>query len=397
MSTLIYIAESNPLVSSGLRHDLAQETGFEVRSFSGLPALRQACSTRAPDALLVSCRSGEPEALSFVRSQYGTRADVPVAFALVEEGDAEAGQQAIAALGPLHTASLPWQRLDLLPKLYAALERQGLARELQRARTELSRGALALAASQEHADQTKSVLQTATTRLVEAEQLAAVGRVVTGIAHEISTELALVGYAEAIKSRVDPKSELYEFADAIALAQTRLATAVDQIRSFTALEPDSTRFEPASLVAVVDQALAILRYDKEVRTRKVHRRDRAHPLVSLRREQFDQVVINLVSNAVEATKPGDGISIEIDADHKTGMAILTVEDTGQGMSKEVLERLGEPFFTTRGDRGSGLGIGICMSIAKAHGGSIIYVSEVGVGTTAKVRVPLFTGERAGES
>ena len=120
----------------------------------------------------------------------------------------------------------------------------------------------------------------------------------------------------------------------------------------------------------------------------MRRDDRAHPLVSLKREQFDQVVINLVSNAVQATEAGEEISIEIDEDKKTGMAILTVKDTGQGMSKEVLERLGEPFFTTRGDRGSGLGIGICMSIARAHGGSIIYVSEVGVGTTAKVRLPL---------
>jgi signal transduction histidine kinase len=191
---------------------------------------------------------------------------------------------------------------------------------------------------------------------------------------------------------VDPESELYEFADAIALAQKRLATTVDQIRSFAALEPDSSAFEPASLTAVVDEALAILRYDHGFRARKVVRNDRAQPLVALKREQFDQVLINLVSNAVEATESGDTITIEVSEDTKTGMAILTVEDSGQGMSKEVLEHLGEPFFTTRGDRGSGLGVGICMSIARAHGGSIIYVSEVGVGTTAKVRLPLFLGD-----
>ncbi len=279
--------------------------------------------------------------------------------------------------------------MDLLPKLYAALERQTLVRELAAAKSELGRRASLLEASKKEADQTTGVLRTATARLVEAEQLAAVGRVVTGIAHEISTQLALVGYAEAIKSRVDPTSELYEFADAIALAQRKLATAVDQIRSFAVPEADATKLEAASLVAVVDEAIAILRYDQDVRSRQLHREDRAHPLVSLRREQFDQVVINLVANAVQATSPGDSISVEVDEDQKTGMAILTVSDTGPGMSKEVLEHLGEPFFTTRGDRGSGLGIGICMSIAKAHGGSIMYVSEVGVGTTAKVRLPLF--------
>jgi signal transduction histidine kinase len=384
---MIYIAESNPLLNRSLLTELSEETGFEVRSFTGLSALRAAFAEQRPDAMLVSCRSSEPEALSFIRSQ-STRAEDPVAIALVPTDDRETEGQAIAALGPLHTASLPWQRIDLLPKLYAALERQGLARDLEETRNKLVQEERALAASQRHVDQTNTVLQTATTRLVEAEQLAAVGRVVSGIAHEVSTQLALVGYAEAIKSRVDPESELYEFADAIALAQKRLATTVGQIRSFAAHEPDSIAFEPASLAAVVDEALAILRYDRDFRARKVLRNDRAHPLVSLKREQFDQVVINLVSNAVEATKSGDRISIEISEDKKTGMAILTVEDSGQGMSKEVLERLGEPFFTTRGERGSGLGIGICMSIARAHGGSIIYVSEEGVGTTAKVRLPL---------
>ena len=68
--------------------------------------------------------------------------------------------------------------------------------------------------------------------------------------------------------------------------------------------------------------------------------------------------------------------------------MLTVSDRGVGMSPEVLARLGEPFFTTRGDRGSGLGVGICMRIVEEHGGSLTYSSEEGVGTQARVRLPL---------
>ncbi len=388
MGTQIYILESNPLTGRSLRTELSSETGFQVESFHDLASLKVARQASEPEAMLVSCPSGDSEALAFVKSQ---DKDAPVVFAMVDREDEDAEQLAIAAVGPLATVTLPWQRMDLLPKLYAALEQRALSREVAALRLQLSQGAAALEASQKRADRTTGVLQTATARLMEAEQLAAVGRVVTGIAHEISTQLALVGYAEAIKSRVDPNSELYEFADAIALAQRKLATAVDQIRSFAVPEVDSAQLEPASLVAVVDEALAILRYDQDVRARKVQREDRAHPLVSLKREQFDQVVINLVSNAVQATKVGGSIWIEIDEDKKTSIAVLTVRDSGQGMSEEVLARLGEPFFTTRGDRGSGLGIGICMSIAKAHGGSIMYVSEVGVGTTAKVRLPLFLG------
>jgi signal transduction histidine kinase len=93
-----------------------------------------------------------------------------------------------------------------------------------------------------------------------------------------------------------------------------------------------------------------------------------------------------VSNAVLATGPGDTIEIELGT--AGGGVVLTVSDRGVGMSPEVLARLGQPFFTTRGDRGSGLGVGICMKIVEEHGGSLTYSSEEGVGTQARVRLPL---------
>jgi C4-dicarboxylate-specific signal transduction histidine kinase len=258
-----------------------------------------------------------------------------------------------------------------------------------------------LVASKQYAERTSralasthSELETATARLVEAEQLAAVGRVVTGIAHEISNQLALVGYAEAIKSRVEPSSELFEFADAIALAQKRLATMIAQIRSFATSERQTPEAEPASLRAVVDEAVGILRYDRDAAARNIVRRYSATPLVLINREQFDQVVLNLVTNSVQATNQGDSIDIEIEEMSDKRMAVLTVRDSGEGMPPEVLQRLGQPFFTTRGDRGSGLGIGICMSIVEGLGGSMIYSSELGVGTTAKVRLPLLPKDYA---
>ena len=93
-----------------------------------------------------------------------------------------------------------------------------------------------------------------------------------------------------------------------------------------------------------------------------------------------------MSNAVLATEPGAEIQVAIDATDRH--AILTVTDAGAGMPPDVLARLGEPFFTTRGDRGSGLGVGICMRIVADHGGSVMYASEVGAGTTASVKLPL---------
>jgi len=270
---------------------------------------------------------------------------------------------------------------ELLGWLEDALERRRLARRVDELEAQLRERDRELRTA-------SSSLATATERLVEAEKLAAVGRVVTGIAHELGQHLALVGYAEALKSRVADDPELVEVADVIVRAQKRLAAMVDEIRDFTdtgAARRGLPR-EPADLVAVVDEALGIISYDRDVRRRKIVRAWRARPLCALDQGKFQQVVMNLVSNAVLATKAGDEVLVAIDH-HPGEPATLTITDRGVGMPPDVLARLGEPFFTTRGDRGSGLGVGICKRIVEEHGGRLDFESAVGRGTTARVTLP----------
>lgn len=268
---------------------------------------------------------------------------------------------------------------ELLAWLEDALDRRRLARRVDELEAKLSERDRELRT-------TSSSLATATERLVEAEKLAAVGRVVTGIAHELSSQLALVGYAEAIKSKVAGDPEVAELADVIVNAQKRLAAMVDEIRDFADPAGRGLAREPADLAMVVDDALHLLAYDRDTRRRHVVRTWKARPLVALDAGRFTQVVLNLVSNAVLATEPGADIEVAIDATDVH--AILTVTDRGGGMPPEVLARLGEPFFTTRGDRGSGLGVGICMRIVADHGGTVTYASTLGTGTTATVTLPL---------
>jgi signal transduction histidine kinase len=204
-------------------------------------------------------------------------------------------------------------------------------------------------------------------------------------------QLALVGYAEALKSKLASDPELVELADVIVNAQKRLLATVDAIRDFSG--GDSGRplvREPADLAAVVDEALAIIAYDREVRRRKIVRRFAAHPLCRLHHDKITQVVINLVHNAALASDDGGEIEVAVE-ERAGGTAILTVADRGAGMPPDVLARLGEPFFTTRGDRGSGLGVGICRRIVEEHGGTLTFDSAVGKGTTARVQLPTIEG------
>ena len=391
---LIYLVDDDPVAVRNLEGMLAEESDFEVVGFTSSKAAEKAALDRAPDAVIADLRVGDEGGLSLIEQLTARDHDLVGLLATVH-ADGDAATEALRTVGPLRHVTKPFAPADVLPKLRAALELRMVSRELRMLRDKLNQRDQALRISRKQAERTSqelasthTELATATERLVEAEQLAAVGRVVTGLAHEIGSQLALVGYAEAIKERVGDDSELTEFADILVTAQKRLSSMVDEIRDFC--EPGTERSferEPAELTLVVDEALAILRYDTDVRARNLVREYRARPLVELHRQKFAQVIVNLVANAALATSRDDTITVEVDT-LDSGFATLTVTDTGCGMPSEVLQRLGEPFFTTRGDRGSGLGIGICMRIVEEHGGSLTYCSEVGEGTIARVCIPL---------
>ena len=308
--------------------------------------------------------------------------------------DHEACALARATVGPLGWVPVPVDADELLPRLAAALERSRLQRQVATLERRLAKRERTLDDSRGHAERTaarlasaSTELATATERLVVAEQLGAVGRVVGGISHELGEQLALVGYAEALQSKVAHDPELVELADVIVRAQRRLLAMVDAIRDFTDGEARRPLVrEPADVAAVVEEALALIGYDREVRRRKVERRVLGHPICLVHRDKLAQVVINLVHNAALASAPGAAIEVAIAQDGAD--AVVTVTDHGVGMEPAVLARLGEPFFTTRGDRGSGLGVGICRRIVEEHGGSLAFESTPGRGTTARVRLPV---------
>ena len=398
----IYVVDDDPLASQSAAVLLGQESDFEVATFNRAADMRAAAVDRSPDVVLIEATSTRTDGIDVMEAMMREDPDL-VAIVVTRAGDPDATALALSRVGPLRHVHKPFEPRDLLPKLRAGLERRALVHDLAAARGALEQQNQALRASRAQVERTTAELQvtsselaTATERLVEAEQLAAVGRVLTGIAHEITSHLALVGYAEAIRTRVDFDPELVELCDVIVNAHKRLCAMVDQIRDFVTeprrgASPGGLAREPADVMAVIDESLAILRYDRDVRTRNLVKSYRARPLAALNREKFSQVVINLVSNAVLATRPGDTIEVELDVDPDSGDLVLAVSDHGTGMSPAVLARLGQPFFTTRGDRGSGLGVGICMRIVEEHGGALTYVSEEGVGTQARVRMPQLEG------
>jgi signal transduction histidine kinase len=369
-STVLYLVDDDPLVTDSLGTALRLETSYEVFTFNSGAAAVQAMPSRPPDALITDFKMPAMDGLQVLRAARQAYPDA-VLILLTGYADKESAIRAINEVGIYQYVEKPWDLQDLLQKVRAGLERRELARQLARRNQELE---------QAHA------------RLLDSERLAAVGRVVSGIAHELGNQLALVGYAQAIKEKLGERdADVREWADVIVAAQKRLAGMVGEIKDFVRdAQGEPLRLEPADVASAVDEALAILRYDREVATRKLTREFRARPLARLHRGKFGQVVINLVRNAAQASKAGGELSVTLD--EKGQEVVVEIADRGTGMPPEVLARLGEPFFSTRGERGTGLGVGICRRIVTEHGGTLEFHSTVGEGTRAVVTIPALAGE-----
>lgn len=372
MGTVVYVVDDDPLVTESLGAALRLETPYEVETFTSGAAALAAMPSRPPDVLITDFKMPGLDGLALLRAVRQAHPDA-VLMLLTGYADKESAIRAINEVGIFQYVEKPWDLKDLLLKIRLGLERRDLTVRLREAQE----------------------------RLIDAERFAAVGRVVSGIAHEIGNQLALVGYADAIRRKVgDTDPEIAEFAEVIVAAQKRLAAMVSEIRDYSRASVEGARglpLEPADVAATVEEALSILRYDHDVKERRLVKHLGARPLARLHRHKFTQVVINLVKNAAQATSPGDAIEIALEDDAAAGEVRLVVADRGVGMTPEVLSRLGEPFFSTRGERGTGLGVGICMRIVAEHGGTMKYDSAPGQGTRVTVTLPALGAPPRGEA
>lgn len=384
MPTFVYVVDDDPLVTESLGIALRLETGYEVRCFTSGAAALAAMVAEPPDVLLTDFKMPQMDGLQVLRA---ARQAYPDAVLILVTGyaDKESAIRAINDVGIWQYVEKPWVLDDLLHKIHAGLERRALAHELRVANTRLAAQNAELASSLAQLAAAHAELRAAQERVIDAERLSAVGRVVSGIAHELGNQLALVGYAQAIRDKVgDADPEVAEFATIIVEAHERLAAMVGEIKDFArGQEAREVVREPADVVACVDAALAVLRYDRDVARCRLVRELRPGPLARLHRGKFTQVVINLVRNAAQASPEGGEVIVRVR--QAVGEVVLEVIDRGPGLPAGA--RAGEPFFSTRGERGTGLGLSICRRIADEHGGRLELESTAGQGATARFVVP----------
>jgi PAS domain S-box-containing protein len=247
-------------------------------------------------------------------------------------------------------------------------------------------------------------------QLALAARLAAMGTLVTGVAHEINNplaaaiadeEMALSAAKELLDAvrgggsfdRETASKQLEEMVEALTDAQEggrRIAQIVRDLAVFG--RPDQKR----TLVRLIDVVRDAMRWlpASVGRAAKVDVQDGGAPEVLASFGQMEQVVVNLVTNAAKASKGGEVGSIIIRVmPGAPGMARLEVIDRGVGMEPAILERVFEPFFTNSViGQGMGLGLSICKVIVTSNGGTLTVESEVGKGSTFRVELPAAPAE-----
>jgi PAS domain S-box-containing protein len=237
-------------------------------------------------------------------------------------------------------------------------------------------------------------------RLAQAERLSALGVLSAGVAHEINNPLAYVvlnlEFMERELTRANGQRSPEQLLERVRQARhgaERVATIVRDLKTFA--RADGWTRGPVRIESVLESALDVAQ-SATAKSAGVTRRYADVPPVLGNAARLEQVFLNLVLNAAQAMPEGDPtnheIRIELASDGET--VRVDVVDDGSGMTPEVLEHIFDPFYTTKPPGiGTGLGLPICRSIVRAHGGEIAVKSTPGRGSTFTVTLPRCTGEK----
>ncbi len=229
-------------------------------------------------------------------------------------------------------------------------------------------------------------LQTAQAQLIQSEKLASVGQLTAGIVHDVKNPLAVIkGLAEELGEEfgLDPttKEQLKTIRDSAGRASTIVTDLLKFARQST------PEFERRDLRDTIKASVRLTEYLARKSNVMVKLDLPGNPvIVSYDAQQIEQVMINMIGNAIQAMQNGG--TVRINLSEVGGAVAIAVQDNGIGIAEKNIQRIFDPFFTTKSEgEGTGLGLSVSFGIVTRHGGKIDVESQPGLGTTFTVLLP----------
>ena len=228
-------------------------------------------------------------------------------------------------------------------------------------------------------------LKKAEERLVLAERLSSLGELTAGVAHELRNPLAGIKINTQILSRKKDLPEMEKkLLNSTQEGIEKIQKIVDDMLHFA--KPKPFHFKEEKINEVVEKSMAILQTKlKKENITTVFQAGQGLPRVRIDIHQVQQVLINLMLNAIQAMERGGTLTIRTFAEGEGGVGV-EVRDTGVGIPRLHLKKIFDPFFTTKSE-GTGLGLSISAKILENHGATIDVVSEEGKGSTFTIGFP----------
>jgi signal transduction histidine kinase len=269
-----------------------------------------------------------------------------------------------------------------------AIENARLIQQLNDANTEIQEYAGKLEVKV--AERTRELVD-AQNKLLKAERLAAIGELAGMVGHDLRNPLTgIAGATYFLKTKYGSKMEekgkemLRIIENDIEYSNKIISDLLDYSRTLTLELAENT------INSIVKDAIAHVKVPKNVKISNLTQRA---PKVRVDKEKMKRVFVNIIKNAIDAMPKG-GV-LEIKCKTLDGKMKIAFKDTGEGIKKELLERLWLPFFTTKA-KGMGLGLPVCKRIIEAHGGKILAESQFGKGTTFTIVFPVEPSLEGGE-
>ncbi|QQE79875.1 PAS domain S-box protein [Alicyclobacillus sp. SO9] len=214
---------------------------------------------------------------------------------------------------------------------------------------------------------------------LNAEKMQLVASLAAGIAHEIRNPLTSVsGFLELMKSNCEIK-----YLDLLQSEVSRINEITNEFLLLAKPQAQAQSYE--DLTQVLHEVLTLMGSQTHMHSISVHiNRAESLPRVACVKAHMKQVFINIIKNAVEAME--DGGTLYIDFSHNGAGVSVDIVDDGAGISEETLQKIGQPFYTTK-ERGTGLGLMVTYRIVENHGGTIHISSTLGQGTKVRLYLP----------